>query len=367
MAQKVKVGLIGCGNISPAYLKAAKTFKFMEIAVCADVNMDAAKKRALEFGIKAVTVDDILADKSISIILNLTVPQAHTEVNLKALNAGKHVYSEKPLAITREDGWKVVDLAAKKGLLVGCAPDTFLGAGLQTCRKIIDDGEIGRPIAGTAFMMCHGPESWHPNPGFYYLKGGGPMFDMGPYYLTALVHLLGPVKKVSGSTKVTFKERIAGCKEHKGERLPVETPTHVAGTIDFHSGAVVTMVMSFDVWNHTNHCIEIHGELGSMQVDDPNGFGGSAKIYRPGMNAWQDRPFTHGYSSEMRSIGTADMAMAILNNRKNRCSGDLAYHVLDVMHAFHDSSDKEAHVYIDSTCERPKALPLGLTDGELDK
>ena len=204
MQKKVNVGVIGCGNISGAYLSASKIFPIIQVVACADINAQAAQEKAEDFDSEALTVVEILQREDIEIILNLTTPQAHTEVNLKALHAGKHVHCEKPLAISKADGKRVIDLAMEKKLLVGCAPDTFLGGGLQTCRKIIDDGWIGKPVAGTAFMMCHGHESWHPNPGFYYLKGGGPLFDMGPYYLTALIHLLGPVKKVSAISAITF-------------------------------------------------------------------------------------------------------------------------------------------------------------------
>ena len=276
---QTKVGLIGCGNISQAYLNAAKTFQNMEISSCADINPAAAKDRGVEFGIQARSVDELLEDNEIEIVLNLTTPQAHAGINAKALEAGKNVHCEKPFAVTRDDGRRVLDLARQKGLLIGCAPDTFLGGGQQTVRKLIDDGAIGRSVAGTAFMMCHGHESWHPNPGFYYLRGGGPMFDMGPYYLTALVNLLGPVRRVSAFTQITFSERIVTCKERNGERLPVEIPTHIAGTLEFHNRAIITMVTSFDVWKHSNHCIEIHGESGSIQVSDPNSFDGPVRLF----------------------------------------------------------------------------------------
>ena len=216
-------------------------------------------------------------------------------------------------------------------------------------------------------MMGHGPESWHPNPGFYYLKGGGPLLDMGPYYITALVNLLGPVKRVCALSAITFKERIATSKEQDGKILPVETPTHIAGTLEFQNGAVITLVMSFDVWKHSNHNIEIHGEEGSMQVPDPNGFGGEIKIFKPGIDGWKPVPFSHGYTDNMRSIGVADMAYAIKYNRKNRCSGELAYHVLDVMLSLIDSGEEKKFIDIESTVEQPVALPTGLKNGELDK
>ena len=365
MEKKVKVGVIGCGDISGAYFNASQIFSNIEIVACADIRMEAARSKAAEYDLKAMTVDELLADKQIQIVLNLTTPQAHTEINLKALNAGKHVHCEKPLAVEKNDGKKVLALAKEKGMLVGCAPDTFLGGGHQTCRKLIDDGIIGKPVAGTAFMMLHGHESWHPNPGFYYLKGGGPMLDMGPYYITALINMLGPVRRVSASTSMAFKERIATSEKRYGERLPVETPTHIAGTIDFQSGAVITIVTSFDVWYHSNHFIEIHGTEGSLQVPDPNYFDGPVKICRADNESWEEVPLSHGYTDNMRSIGVADMARAIQQKTINRCNGNMAYHVLEVMHAFLKSSESGKHIMIESSCERPDILPLNLKRGKL--
>ncbi len=361
-----KVGMIGCGNICQAYFNAAKQLDSIEIVACADLDMEAAEAKAEENGCKAVTVDAILADPQIDIILNLTTPQAHASVNTAALQAGKHVHCEKPFAVTREDGKAVLELATEKGLLTGCAPDTFLGAGHQTARKLIDDGWIGRPIAGTAFMMCPGHESWHPNPGFYYLKGGGPMFDMGPYYVTALVNMLGPAKRVSAISGRSFDERTCTSEVRNGEKLPVEVTTHLAGTIEFECGAIITVVMSFDIKKHSMPPIEIHGTAGSMRVPDPNGFGGTVSVFRPGQEGWQDVPHSHGYAQNMRSIGVADMAAAIEGDRMNRCSGEVAYHVLDLMHAFDESSETGKHVVLESTCERPEALPMDLRHGELD-
>ncbi|OGV57241.1 MAG: oxidoreductase, partial [Lentisphaerae bacterium GWF2_52_8] len=348
MSQSVKVGVIGCGNISQAYFNAGKNLKAFEIVACADLNMDAARAKAQENGIKAVSVEEILTMPDVGIILNLTTPLAHTEVNLRALESGKHVYLEKPLAVDRKDGQKVLNLAKKTGLRVGCAPDTFLGAGGQTCRKIIDDAWIGTPLAGTAFMMCGGHESWHPNPGFYYLKGGGPMFDMGPYYLTALVNLLGPVKRVCSSSSMPLKNRVCTCKARYGELLPVETPTHITGVADFACGASVSITMSFDVRGHEHSPIEIYGSKGSLKVPDPNCFGGAVKLFRPGSEGWRDIPYSHIYSDNMRSLGLADMAAAIVSGRPHRCSAELAFHVLDVMQAFLESSEQGRHLEIGS-------------------
>ncbi|MCD4670050.1 MAG: Gfo/Idh/MocA family oxidoreductase [Actinomycetia bacterium] len=365
MQEIINIGVIGCGNISGQYMTAMKTFPMVKITGCADLDMKIAEKKAEEYDFTAMSIDDLLNDRTIDIILNLTIPKAHTEVNLMALQSGKHVHCEKPLATSRKEGAKVLKLAREKGLLVGCAPDTFLGGGLQTCRKIIDDGWIGKPVAGTAFMMCHGHESWHPNPGFYYLSGGGPLYDMGPYYITALINLLGPVKRVSAVSAMTFKERLATSKEQYGNILPVEVPTHITGILEFCNGAVITMVMSFDVWHHSNHNIEIHGELGSLQVPDPNTFWGPVKINQRGEDSWQTVPLSHGYTDKMRGIGVADMACAIKEKRVNRCSGELGYHVLDVMEAIGESSEQGRYIDTRSAVERPKPLVLGLRDGEI--
>lgn len=365
MSEKLKVGVVGCGNISPAYFKAAKTFEDIEIVSCTDMNMDAANEKAEEFGVKAVTVDEIMADPEISIILNLTTPQAHVEVNLQALEAGKHVHCEKPFALDRDGGKKVLALAKEKGLMTGCAPDTFLGGGIQTVRKAIDDGWIGQPLSGTAFMMCGGHESWHPNAGFYYLKGGGPMLDMGPYYITALVNLLGPAKSVMAYTKMNFKERTATSEALYGQVLPVEVPTHYSGTIEFENGSLINIIMSFDVQAQSHNPIELYGSEGSVKVPDPNTFGGEVVIKRKSQKEWNKLPYSHIYTENMRSIGVADMANAIKNKRQNRTSGELAYHVLDIMLSFEDSSDSGTKVEIESTCKQPEALPMGLIKGQL--
>ncbi len=362
-----KVGIIGCGNISGIYFKSGQTFEIMEITACADLIKERAEAKAEEFGCKAMTVEQLLADPEIQIVMNLTIPKAHAEVAFKAIEAGKSVHNEKPLAITREDGKKMLEMAKAKGVRVGCAPDTFMGAGIQTCIKLIDDGWIGEPVAATAFMMCHGHESWHPDPEFYYKKGGGPMFDMGPYYLTALVAMLGPIKRVTGSTRITFPTRTITSQPKYGTVITVDTPTHVAGVMDFANGAVGTIIQSFDVWGHNLPCIQIHGTEGSMGVPDPNGFGGTITIKRAGSKEWAEVPHSHIYAENSRGIGVADMAYALRSGRQHRPNGELAYHVLDVMHAFHDASDEGKHIMVESTCERPKPLPLGLRHGQLDE
>ncbi len=366
---KIGIGIIGCGNISQAYFNGATTFEVMEIVSCADINMDTAKAKAEENGCQAQTVEELLTNPNVDLVINLTLPAVHAEVSMNALRAGKHVHCEKPLAVHLADGKAVLDLAQEKNLLVGCAPDTFMGAGLQTCRKLIDDNWIGNVIGGTAFMMSHGPESWHPNPSFFYQVGAGPMFDMGPYYITALVHLLGPIKEVSAITIRAFTERTATCKEQFGKKLPVEVPTHYTGSLVFHSGAVINVTISFDVHKHAHHPIELYGTEGSLQVPDPNTFGGPVKLWTSGSGGdeWQEQACSHPYSKNMRSIGAADMAYAILSGgtHQHRTSGALAYHALEVMHAFEKSSNSGKRESIISKPDQPAPLPLGLIEGRL--
>ncbi|MBM7582516.1 putative dehydrogenase [Caldicoprobacter guelmensis] len=367
--RKVKVGIVGCGNISGIYLKnCSQRFEILEVVACADLVLERAQARAKEFDIpKVCSVEELLADPEIDIVVNLTVPKAHAQICIAALEAGKNVYVEKPLAITREEGKKILDIAKAKGLLVGCAPDTFLGAGLQTCRKLIDDGWIGEPVAATAFMVCHGHESWHPDPEFYYQVGGGPMFDMGPYYLTALISLIGPIRRVTASARITFPERTITSQPKYGTKIKVETPTHIAGIMDFENGAVGTIITSFDIWNANLPRIEIYGSEGTLSVPDPNTFGGPVLVRRQGASEWKEIPLTHGYADNSRGIGVADMAYALLTGRPHRANGEMAYHVLDVMQGFLDASERGSHYLVHSSCSRPAPLPLGLSNGVLDK
>jgi len=364
---KTKIGIVGCGAISGIYFQAGKTFENLDIVACADIIRERAEAKAAEHGCRAVTVEELIADPEVKIVVNLTVPDAHAPIAQAAVEAGKCVHNEKPLTITRAEGRKLLETAKANGVLVGCAPDTFMGAGLQTCRKLIDDGEIGEPVAATAFMTCHGHETWHPNPEFYYKPGGGPMFDMGPYYLTALVNSIGPVRRVTSSTKITFPERLITSQPYCGKRIVVEVPTHVAGVMDFANGAIGTIIMTFDVWAAELPRIEIYGTEGSLSVPDPNCFGGPVRVRRAGAPQWEEVPLTHGYAENSRGIGVADMAYALQSGRPHRASGELAYHILDVMHAFHDASREGRHIELKSTCSRPAPLPLGLAHGKLDE
>ena len=362
MTQTTNVGIVGCGNISGIYLEAGKKWDILNIVACADIDLSRAQAQAAKYGIaKASGVEELLADPSIDIVINLTVPQAHAEVALAALAAGKSVYNEKPLALDRAQAKQVLDLAREKGLRVGCAPDTFLGGGLQTCRKLIDDGVIGEPIGASAFMMSHGPESWHPNPEFFYQPGAGPMFDMGPYYLTALITLLGPVRRVTGSTRVSFPERVIGSAPLRGEVIKVNTPTHIIGVLDFAAGAIGTIVTSFDVWSSELPRMEIYGSKGTLSLPDPNTFGGPVRVRLAGTQSWSEVPSAHGYTENSRGLGVADMADAIRTGRTHRANGQLAYHVLDLMHTIHDASRAGRHIEMTSSCERPEPLPEGWT------
>jgi predicted dehydrogenase len=368
MAQrKTKVGVIGCGNISSIYLEVGQTWEAMEIVAVADLITERSQAQAAKFNIPRVLTDEELwADPEIELVINLTTPDAHSLVGLGSVEAGKSVYNEKPLTVTREEASQLLELAKANGVRVGGAPDTFLGGGLQTCRKLIDDGWIGEPIAATAFMLCHGHESWHPAPAFYYQVGGGPMFDMGPYYLTALVSLMGPVRRVTGSTRITFPERTITSQPLYGTKVQVEVPTHVTGVLDFASGAIATVVTSFDVWSAEVPRIEIYGSEGTLSLPDPNTFGGPVRVRRAGASEWSEVPLTHGYAKNTRSLGVADMVCALQSGRPHRANGEMAYHVLDIMHAIHDAARTGSHVEVASTCTRPAALPLGLRPGQLD-
>jgi predicted dehydrogenase len=365
--KKIRAGIIGTGNISGIYFKNGKLFNSLEVVACADLDVERAKAKAEENGVRGYSVEELLADQDIDMVINLTIPKAHASVSLQALEAGKHVYVEKPLAVTREEGRQVLDLAARKGLLVGSAPDTFLGGGIQTCVKLIEDGWIGTPIGATAFMMSGGHESWHPAPEFYYQVGGGPMFDMGPYYLTAFVAMLGPIKRVTGSARASFSERTITSQPKAGQKIQVEVPTHVAGVMDFASGAIGTILTSFDVRGGSQlPRIELYGSAGTLMVPDPNTFGGPVYIQRAGTREWSAVPLTHGNVENARGVGAADMARAIQTGRKHRANGEMAYHVLEAMHGFHDASEQGVHYQMQSSCERPASLPMGLTDFTLD-
>jgi predicted dehydrogenase len=362
---KVKVGIIGTGMISEIYCTICSSFEILEIVACADLDLARAEARARQFHIpRACTPEDLLEDPAIDLVVNLTVPQSHAAVSMAALQAGKSVYVEKPLSITLPEARALLDVARSSGLLVGCAPDTFLGAGLQTCRALIDEGVIGDPVAATAFMMGHGPEGWHASPEMFYDVGGGPMFDMGPYYLTALVALLGPVQQVTGATRISFPERTITSQAKYGQKITVRTPTHVAGLLNFASGPIGTIITSFDVWGSKLPRIEIYGSRGSLSVPDPNTFGGPVLVLREGESTWNEAPLSHGYAVNSRGVGIADMAYALRTGRPHRANGDLAYHVLEIMHGIHQASAESRHYVLASSVVRPEPLPPDFPAGE---
>jgi predicted dehydrogenase len=369
MLEKVKVGIIGCGAISSAYLGTAPKFPILEVTALADIDRAKAEARAKEFNVpRVLSVDELLKDANVDIVVNLTVPKAHAEIALRALDAGKHTFAEKPFGINREEGRRVLDLAVKKKLRAGCAPDTFMGAGIQTARKVIDDGAIGRPVAFTAFMLGRGHESWHPNPEFYYEAGGGPMFDMGPYYLTALLNLLGPYKRLSGAASVAIPERIITSQPKAGKKIKVETPDHVCGLIEFAGGAVGSIMTSFATRFATydgKFPITIYGEDGTLRVPDPNGFDGPVQVRTTKDQDWRDVPhaFHVGYQ---RMVGVADMAHAIRSNRPHRASAEQAFTVLDMMQGFLDSSEIGKAVTPSVNYVRPAPMPAELPFGVLD-
>jgi predicted dehydrogenase len=361
------IGIVGCGNISSIYLQNCGRLEGIEVRAVADLDQKKARSQAEKHNVPTVcSVEEMLRMDQVQIVLNLTPPPAHASLAQAALHAGKHVYVEKPLAVTREQGQEILELAWQKDLRIGCAPDTFLGAGLQTCRKIIDDGLIGKPIGATAFLTCHGHESWHPSPEFYYKPGGGPMLDMGPYYLTALVSLIGPVRSVTGTTAITFPQRTITSEPLKGARIDVEVPTHVAGIMEFDQGAVGTILTSFDIWAANLPRIEIYGTEGSLSVPDPNRFGGPVLLRTAGDSEWIERELVLPYDANSRGVGLADMASAIRNERPHRASGQLGLHVLDIMQSIHEASDNRQHKTLETTVTRPDPLPQGLKENQID-
>jgi predicted dehydrogenase len=362
-----RVALVGCGVISHAYARKLSALPFVELAACADLVPERAAELARRYAIpRALALDALWADPEIDTVVNLSVPLAHAEVTRAALDAGKAVYSEKPLGVELAEGRELVDLAAKQGVRLGCAPDTFLGAGLQTCRKLIDDGAIGEPVAANAFMLSPGPERWHPGPQIFYQRGAGPLFDMGPYYLTALVHLLGPARRVTGSARISHAEREIGSEPLRGQRMPVEVPTHVASVIDFEAGPLATLVTSFDVQASRYRHIEVYGTEGTLCVPDPNTFGGPVRVRRAGDEQWSELPLSHANGEQSRGIGLGDMLWAERTGRLHRASGDLALHVLELLCSVIEASEQGRHVTLATTCTRPAALPTGLADDRFD-
>ncbi len=358
---KFRVAAIGCGDIfRKAYVPGIRAYANLELVACADLDVARAQACAKEFNLAwGGSVDELLKRDGVDGILNLTIPKAHAEIDRRILEAGKHAYSEKPLALDPAEAKPVIELAKRKGLRIACAPDTFLGAGIQTARAALDAGDIGRPVSATAFMACPGHESWHPSPEFYYHAGGGPMLDMGPYYLTALVNLFGPVRRVAGFATKALPQRLITSQPKSGTKVTVEVETHLSCSLEFVNGAIATVIMSFDTIRHSLPCIEVHGTEGSLSVPDPNGFGGTVRLAQRGKD-WVDLPKKH--AEWRRGAGMSDLALAVEQKRPERCAGAMALHVLEVMDACHRAGRTGTVISMATTCDRPAAVPAGLAE-----
>jgi predicted dehydrogenase len=361
--QPLRVGVVGCGTISDAYIGNMQASPHLEVLACGDQPPDRARECARRFGIpRTGTTAEVLADPDVQLVVNLTVPALHFEINLGALRAGKHVWSEKPLTVSRAEGEQLLHEAAERGLEIGCAPDTVLGAGLQTCRHLVDRGLIGRPLTASAMFMTAGPETWHHHPTFFYQAGGGPLFDVGPYYLTALVNLLGPVASVTAAGRVLFPRRTIQTGPRQGQTIEVRTDTYVGGVLEFQEGAIATLVTAFGVWGGEAPPAQVFGGEGVLSLPDPNTFGGPVRVRLHGDDlGWREVPLAYHHTDgcrDCRGLGVAEMAVAIGSGERPRASGEVAYHVLDVMHAMADSAREGRHIEVESTFGRPPPLPV---------
>ena len=366
--EALPAGIIGCGNISDTYLSRARDFAAIEVVACADLDAALARAQAEKYRVRALAPDELLADGSIELVINLTPPLVHARVSSTALAAGKHVYSEKPLGVTLAEARELAAQAAASGRRLGCAPDTFLGGGHQLARELLDQGAIGRPIAGSARVMTRGMEAWHPNPDFFFKRGGGPVLDVGPYYVTALANLLGPVEAVAAMAGRGFEERVVGSAARRGERIAVEVATHVEGVLRFVSGALVSFTATWDVHPVERYRLELFGSEGTMRMPDPNFFGGEVLVSQDGLE-WashdsSERPYAKP-NRELRSgakvadyriIGVVDMAEAIRESRPQRAPEGLALHVLEVLEGLGRAALERQEVAIESRCERPAPL-----------
>ena len=375
--RNLRIGVVGCGNISAIYMHNAKMFQRLEMVACADLRSEAAEARAAEFGLRAMGVDDIFHADDIDLILNLSVPNAHHEVSMRAIRAGKHVFTEKPLCASTSEARELLDAAAAAGLAVGSAPDTFLGAAGRRARALIDGGDVGQIVTGTAFMLGRGMEHWHPSPAFYYQPGAGPVLDMGPYYLTMLVHLLGPVRAVTAATSFGAKQRtITAEGPLQGTSFDVGTPTTALSLLEFASGAIVTFGASWDVHRHSNMPIELHGTAGSLRLPDPDNFGDIVAV-SPAGATWQEHlsegtpfgstnyPFDKPDRANYRALGLAEMAEALEQGRSPRAGGELAFHVLEVLENILSSGERQARIEITSAPPQPAALDVEAAKGLL--
>ena len=371
MIRRVGVGIVGCGHVSLQYLEGFKTLPSLKVVGCFDVDRNQSRQRAAAFGIPRIyrTLEELLSDPLVEIVLNITPPLVHYGISKAALEAGKHVFSEKPLAPTREQARHLLDLAAGNDVRLACAPDTFLGSGLQTSRKLLDDGWIGSPVGMGTFFLSNGVEHFHPSPAFFYGPAGGPMLDVGPYYLTALINLLGPVARVAASSRITFGERVITSPEQYGARIKVETPTYITSILEFESGISGPLLATFDVQATRLPFIEVYGTKGTLSTTDPDLWTGNPEIRQYGeeekamLDLERNVPWTAFRSSDpivgLRGVGVDELARAIIEDRPHRVTAEVAYHVLDIALSIAEAAESGAHVYVESTCTRP--APLSLT------
>lgn len=342
---KTRIGVVGCGNISMTYMRNVALFNNIELTACADIVPAAAEHRAAEYGIKAMSVDELLASDEVDIVLNLTIPTEHYRVTMAAFDSGKHVFTEKPLAVTAALGRELVDAARAKGLALGSAPDTYFGAAGRRARSIVESGRLGPVIGGTAHMMGHGMEHWHPSPAFFYQQGGGPVLDMGPYYISMLLSLLGSARRVVAMTSIGNETRtITADGPNKNTSFTVGTETTAMAVIQFASNAIVNVGFSWDVWGHSHPFIELYGRNGSLKLPDPDTYGGDVEFSERG-GEWQtfrsedsllgaiNWPYDKPRLANYRTTAVAEMAAAIKAGREPRASGENALHVLEVLEA----------------------------------
>ncbi|WP_330268681.1 Gfo/Idh/MocA family oxidoreductase [Streptomyces griseorubiginosus] len=358
MGDAHRIGVVGLGVISRAYLDTLVGRAAVRVTAVADLDASRSAAVAAELpGVRALSVEELLNSPDVDTVLNLTIPAAHAEIALGAVAHGKNVYGEKPLAAELADAQAVLEAAAKASVRVGCAPDTVLGTGIQTARAAVEAGAIGRPLFASAVMVTPGHERWHPQPDFYYAPGGGPLLDMGPYYLSSLVHLLGPVRAVIGASSRLRSERVIGSGPRAGERIPVEVDSHVSGVLEHESGALTTITTSFDGVASTAAPIEVHGEKGTLTVPDPNHFDGEVRLLELGAADWRGLPPSAGYVGGTRGVGLLDFVAAD-DGRAARASGELALHVLETMTALLRSSAEGRRIELSTSVERPVAVPL---------
>ncbi|MDS0295474.1 Gfo/Idh/MocA family protein [Halogeometricum luteum] len=360
--EPVSVGVVGCGAISDVYFEACERFDALDAVACADLDEDLAESKAEEYGVpRVLSTEELLEDPDVDVIAVLTPPASHGDLLLAALRAGKHAYTEKPLAAAREQGEAVIEAASERELTVGVAPDTVLGTGIQTCRDVLDDGVIGDPVGAVAFWANHGHESWHPNPDGFYREGGGPLFDMGPYYLTSLVTLLGPIQSVAGTSQTPFPEREITSEPRRGERIPVEVPTHETAVLTFESGATGTLLTSFDVWGSELPGFEIHGTEGTLSVTDPNRFDGSPRVHLRDdeEGEWREVSVERSHPGQQRGLGLVDLARSLSSDWEHRTNGEVGYHVLEAMAGIRDSAGEGEYVDLSAGCDRPAPVPDG--------